>query len=127
MVSKQTVQAAINTYVAGVESMDVERAFNAFAPDGAMHYPGAGRLQGDALREFGQHFFGALTNASLSMEQPFIVDNRAAATFTLRITAKNGRSVTAEGIDVFEISDDGKVQNVWAYYDPEPVNTALGA
>ncbi|NEO03671.1 MAG: ketosteroid isomerase, partial [Moorea sp. SIO3I7] len=34
-----------------------------------------------------------------------------------QVSAKNGREATAEGISVFEINDDGKIQQVLSYWN----------
>jgi steroid delta-isomerase len=33
-------------------------------------------------------------------------------------TSNSGKEVKFEGIDVFEVNGDGKIQNVWAYWNP---------
>ena len=55
----------------------------------------------------------------------FIAGNSAAVKWTGQLTAKNGRSLTFEGIDVLDVNDEGKIQAVRAYWDPVPVLAVL--
>jgi steroid delta-isomerase len=48
----------------------------------------------------------------------FVAGNGAAVKWTGRGTSTNGKEVKFEGIDVFEVAEDGKIQNVWAYWNP---------
>jgi len=42
-----------------------------------------------------------------------------------RGTGKNGRQVIFEGIDVFEINQDGKIQTMWGCWDPAAMMAQL--
>ena len=44
--------------------------------------------------------------------------NGAAVKWTGHGTSTSGREVNFEGIDIFEVNDDGKIQTVRAYWNP---------
>jgi ketosteroid isomerase-like protein len=49
----------------------------------------------------------------------FISGNGAAVKWTLNATGKNGKQATAEGISVFDINEDGKIQQLSSYWDDD--------
>ncbi|MCA1958563.1 MAG: nuclear transport factor 2 family protein [Nitrospira sp.] len=51
--------------------------------------------------------------------------NRTAVKFTARGVDKNGRLVVFEGIDAFELNDQGKIQPMWGYWNPEVMTVQL--
>ena len=48
----------------------------------------------------------------------FIAGSGAAVKWTGKGTSESGKEVRFEGIDVIEINQDGKIQNVHAYWNP---------
>lgn len=100
--------------------MDLEAWLSCFAEDAVSYDPvGGPALTGHAaLRQFFQGLAGAFTKVSLTEDHVFVSGNGAAVKFTGRGTGKNGREVVFEGIDVFEINEDGKIQRLWGYWDP---------
>ena len=79
----------------------------------------------DAIRQYYQAIASACATLRVVADQVFTVDNRAAVKFTLMATGKNGRTARAEGIDTFELDDDGLIRSLWVYYDPAPVMATL--
>ena len=61
----------------------------------------------------------------MTADHIFLSGNRAAVKFTGRGTGKNGRQVIFEGIDVFEINQEGKIQTMWGYWDPAAMMAQL--
>ena len=45
--------------------------------------------------------------------------------FTGHGTGKNGRQVTFEGIDVFEINQEGTIETMWGYWNPAALMAQL--
>jgi predicted ester cyclase len=53
------------------------------------------------------------------------IGNRVGVKFTGRGAGKNGRSVFYEGIGVFEINQEGKIQTMWGYWNPAAMMAQL--
>lgn len=56
-----------------------------------------------------------------TQDRVFISGNGAAVLYTAQFTAKNGRTASMQGIDIFEVNDQGKIQVIRYYLDPTPV------
>jgi steroid Delta-isomerase len=54
----------------------------------------------------------------LTEDSIFITGNQAAVKWTGNGVGKNGHQVKFEGIDVFEVNTAGKIQRMWAYWNP---------
>jgi len=107
--------------------MDANGFADTFAPNGLTHDPlGTPPQEGrDAIRQFLQGILAGCEPFGLAEDHVFIAGNCAAVKWTGQLTAKNGRSLTFEGIDVLEVNDQGEVQTVRAFWDPAPVLAVL--
>ena len=119
-VSPDKVSRAVRAYFLAIRAMDAEAFANTFAEDGTTQDPmGAPPITGrDGIREFLQSICKNFKSVSLDEESIFVAGNGAAVKWTGKGTSNNGKGVKFEGIDVFEINSDGKIQNVWAYWNP---------
>lgn len=120
MVSHESIRAAITAYFAANNARDVDGFVNAFAADAALYNvaetsPITGR---DAVLQVAQQSLTPYREVSATIERIFISGNGAAVFYTGHLTAQNGRTAPIEGIDVFEINDEGKIQSIRYYLDP---------
>ena len=118
--STNHTQKAVADYFAAIRAMDVNQWLSTFAEDAVTNDPvGSPPLNGHAaLRQFFEGIAGAFEKIGLFEDQVFINGNEAAVKWTGRGTGKNGREVTFEGIDVFEVNDEGKIKTVRGYWNP---------
>lgn len=128
MVSRDVIQAAIAAYFAATNARDVEAYVGVFAPDGAMHSPpGTAPIAGHvAIRQVAQRLFAPYQAISATADRVITSGNGAAVLYTARFTARNGRTATVEGIDIFEVNEDATIQVARYYWDPTPLQTLLG-
>lgn len=119
-VSADRVSRAVRAYFLAIRAMDAEAFANTFAEDGTTQDPmGAPPITGrDGIREFLQSICKNFKSVSLEEESIFVAGNGAAVKWTGKGTSSSGREVNFEGIDVFEVNADGKIQHVWAYWNP---------
>jgi len=112
MVSQKDIQGAINTYFAANNAFDVDGFVDAFAPNASMYNnPGAPPITGqDAIRQVAQRFMAPYSQMNATHDRVFISGNGAAVLYTAQFTAKNGRTASVPGIDIFEVNDAGKIQ-----------------
>ena len=125
--STDHIQKAVADYFAATRAMDANAWVSTFAEDAISHDPvGAPPMAGHAaLRQFFEGIVGAFETVGLFEDQVFTSGNEAAVKWTGRGTGKNGREVTFEGIDVFEINDEGKIQTVRGYWNPAAMMAEL--
>lgn len=123
MISEKSILAAITTYFAANNALDVEGFVDIFAPDASLYNvaevsPVSGQ---EAIRKVAEQTLLPFQETHVSMERVFIAGNGAAVFYTGQLTAKNGRTAQIEGIDVFEINEEGKIQTLRFYLNPAPV------
>jgi steroid delta-isomerase len=123
----QAISPVVSKYFAAIRAMDPDAWVACFTEQATSFEPGAPvPLQGHAaLRQFLGGVLGAFQQIGLTEDHVFSSGNRVAVKFTGRGTGKNGRGVIFEGIDVFEISREGKIQTMWGYWDPAAMMAQL--
>jgi steroid delta-isomerase len=119
-VSADRVSRAVRAYFLAIRAMDADAFANTFAENGTTCDPmGAPPIIGrDAVREFFQSICKNFKSVALTEDHVFVAGNGAAVKWTGHGTSINGIEVRFEGIDMFEVNEDGKIQNVWAYWNP---------
>ena len=127
MVSSAVIQSTVAAYFAATNSLDVDTYVNVFAPDGVMHSPpGSPPIAGqEAIRQVAQRLFAPYQAIRATTERVIVSGNGAAVLYTAHFTAHNGRTATVEGIDVFEVTDDGTIAVARYYWDPSPLHALL--
>jgi steroid delta-isomerase len=126
-VSPEKVSRAVRAYFLAIRAMDAEAFANCFAEDGTTRDPvGSPGITGrDGIREFLESICKNFKSVSLDEEAVFVAGNGAAVKWIGKGTSSSGKNVRFEGIDVFEVNDDGKIQNVWAYWNPQEMIAQL--
>src|SRR6185436_18422233 len=118
--SPEVVSKAIKTYFAAIRAMDIPAIVNTFAEDAVSHDPvGAQPIEGhQKLTEFFQSITAAFKEVGLTEDQVFVAGTGAAVKWTGSGISKNGNKVRFEGIDVFDVNEAGKIQRLYAYWNP---------
>jgi len=119
-ISPDKISRAVRAYFLAIRAMDAEAFANTFAEDGTTCDPmGTPPISGrDGICEFLSSICKNFKSVGLTEESIFVAGNGAAVKWTGKGTSASGKEVRFEGIDVFEINQDGKIQNVWAYWNP---------
>jgi len=114
------ISRVVRNYFLAIRAMDAEAFANCFAEDGTTHDPvGTPGITGrEGLREFFASICKNFKSVGLTEDAVFVAGNGAAVKWTGKGTSNNGKEVRFEGIDVIEINEDGKIQNVHAYWNP---------
>jgi steroid delta-isomerase len=125
--STERTQKAVADYFAAIRAMDTARWVATFAADAVSQDPvGGPPINGHtALRRFFEGITGAFEKVGLFEDHVFVNGNEAAVKWTGRGVGKNNRAVTFEGIDIFEINDEGKIQTLRAYWNPAAMMAEL--
>ena len=119
-VSPDRVSRAVRAYFLAIRAMDFDAFANTFAEDGTTCDPmGTAPIGGrPAIREFLQSVCKNFKSVALNEDAVFVAGNGAAVKWTGQGTSTSGKEVNFEGIDVFEVNQEGKIQSVWAYWNP---------
>jgi len=119
-ISPDKVSRAVRAYFLAIRAMDPDAFANAFAEDGTTFDPvGTPGITGrDGIREFLESICKNFKSVGLTEDAVFVAGNGAAVKWTGKGTSSTGREVRFEGIDVFEVNQDGKIQSLWAYWNP---------
>ena len=119
-VSADRVSRAVRGYFLAIRAMDADAFANTFAEDGTTYDPvnAPGVTGREGIREFLQSICANFKSVSLDEDSIFVAGGAAAVKWTGKGTSVNGKDVRFEGIDVFEVNEDGKIQTVRAYWNP---------
>jgi steroid Delta-isomerase len=119
-VSPDGVSRAVRVCFLAIRAMDADAWVNTFAEDATNTDPvGSPAINGrDALREFFQSICKNFKSVALNEDSVFVAGNGAAVKWTGQGTSTTGRKVKFEGIDIFDVNEDGKIQAVRAYWNP---------
>jgi len=119
-VTPERISRIVRAYFLAIRAMDADAFANTFAEDGTTYDPaGSDGVTGrDAIREFFKSICSNFKSVALTEESVFVAGEGAAVKWRGEGTSANGKSVNFEGIDVFEVNADGKIQTVRAYWNP---------
>ena len=125
--SAEAIEKVVTAYFANMQEMNPEGWIENFAEDAVLYDP-VGNPP-NLARDTYQKFFGMLSSIfetlELSTDRIFVGGNQAAAKWTMRVVAKNGKPGIAEGISVFEMNESGKIQKVSSYWDDRALMAQL--
>ncbi|AFY36247.1 nuclear transport factor 2 family protein [Calothrix sp. PCC 7507] len=124
----EVIQQVINNYFTATRSANkVEDMVACFAENSISYDPvgGPALIGHDGLRQFFQSIADLFEQIGLVADFISINGHEAAVKWTGKGVGKNGRAVTFEGIDIFEVNEDGKIQSLRAYWNPAAMLTEL--
>lgn len=129
MASRAAIETVVGQYFKAIRAGNIDAIVATFAADAVSHDPvGAPPHEGhEGIRRFFEDVGTRFETLHLHEDHTFIAGNGAAVKWTAHGVGKNGHEVTFEGIDVFEVNDDGQIQQLWAYWNPAPVMTELNS
>src|SRR5437867_2265706 len=114
--SADKISRAVRGYFLAIRAMDADAFANSFAEDGTTYDPvGSPGITGrDGIREFLISIGRNFQSVSLAEDSVFVAGNGAAVKWSGKGTSSNGKDVNFEGIDVFEVNAEGKIQTLRA-------------
>jgi ketosteroid isomerase-like protein len=111
---------AVSAYFAAISARALDGWLELFTDDAVSHDPvGTVPAEGrEALKEEWRMLTAPFERLSMVEEQAFYCGTGAAVKWKAEGLGVNGGSVVFHGITVFEMTADGKIQTVMAYWDP---------
>jgi ketosteroid isomerase-like protein len=120
VMSRATLETVVADYFANIAAMNAEGWVENFAED-ALSYDPVGEPPTkihEGFREFIGQLQAVFEKLEPTTEHIFVAGHEAAVKWTMRGLSKSGKSVTFEGITIFEVNEDGKIQTTRAYWNP---------
>ena len=121
----QTIEA----YAAAISAMDPDAFAACFAADCELNVPaGSPTVRGqEGAKAFLRGFLPILSKVQFQPGAVRTGGSRAAFTWTIQAEGKAGQLGTAEGIDVVEFDEAGKIVRTHAFWNPGQLVAALTA
>jgi len=121
MLSPEQIRAIIESYIHVNNTLDTEGFVNLFAKDAAFYYVAeTSPIIGEAAaRQIAEQSIIPFREMHVTINRLFFVANGAAMFYTAQMTTQSGQSITSDGIDVFELNEEGKIQSIRFFLDPE--------
>ncbi len=123
--SPEAVTEVVNEYFDAICNLDCEAWIATFAADAVSHEPGNPLVGHDALRAFFNGVAAGFETIEMRPDRIFVVGNEAGVKWSASGTGKTGRTVKFEGVDVFTLNDDGKIQTMKGFWDPAAMMSQL--
>ncbi len=120
---------AIHGYTAAIQSLDADAFAACFTAQCELNDPvGAPTIHGhDGVKAFFLGIAGLLRKIEMTPVNIHIGGTRAAFSWKMVGEGKAGQPATADGIDVLEFDQAGKIIRSWGYWNPGPFVAALTA
>jgi len=120
MPSADIIRQTIDTYFGAISRLDPDAWAATFAEDGVSLDPyGSPPMRGRAvLREFLQGLCAAFDQVEMTPDEVFVSGDGAAVKWSLTGVGKAGQAVRFDGIDTFDIGEDGLIREARGYWDP---------
>lgn len=105
---------------------DLERFLSYFREDVVTISVAAHREGREELRAFAVQLYELIAKIEFVDRKIFVVGNTAAQRYTLRMTLTNGKQSLVEGVDVFELDEERKIQKLTGYYERADLQAVIG-
>jgi steroid Delta-isomerase len=127
ILQKEAAATVISNYFAAIRAMDIKACLETFTENASAYEPVGGNVfQGhQAISQFFEGIASVFETVGLTEEFVHIADNEVAVKWIGYGVGKNGKQVTFEDIDLFEINADGKIQTVQGYWNPTAMMAQL--
>lgn len=120
---QQSMKAAMQAYVDGLNRGDAEAVIALFADDAVIEDPvGTGPKQGQAIRDWFQQ--AVAMKAQLTLATPIRGSHGNAAAMAFTVTTEwEGRSVRIRSLDVCTFDEAGRITRLEGYWGPDDVGS----
>ncbi|HEV7888813.1 MAG TPA: nuclear transport factor 2 family protein [Acidimicrobiales bacterium] len=118
----EQVNDTVGAYVKAFEAADKEGWIALFTDDAEQidPYPAPANVGRAGLAQFWDNVYAMASDYRFDVRQVTVAGDRAAVTFTLSMKTGDMR-VEFDGVDLFELADDGRIRRLTAYWDPTQV------
>ena len=120
------VRATVSSYVGAIQAKDRESFLGLFTADAVTQDPVPGPLnQGpDAIANWWATMLAPMEKIVFDIRDLHVCGDQAAMVWTITATPPGATPFEMKGVDVFTVTDDGKIRSMYAYWDPAEIATA---
>ena len=124
---RELLEKAVSGYYEALHARDLEAWLGVLDEEIVSHSPVGGPvIEGhDGMRLAFKTVMGTLQSVEFDTGELFGGGNAAAVKWVARGSGHNGQSVTFEGINIFSITLEGKIQRIDSYWDPNELMRQL--
>jgi ketosteroid isomerase-like protein len=118
--SQETIKQVVAAYFDNIAAMNPEGWIDNFAEDAVSHDP-VGEPPAkvhEGYRQFIGQLQAVFEKLEATTEHIFLAADEAAVKWTMNGISKTGKSVKFEGITIFQVNAQGKIQTTRAYWSP---------
>lgn len=114
-------RAAMHACYAALRTLDADAFARTFEPDGVVtEGPSTPSLRGrEAIRELIASLALDFRSMTREPEEVYVTDGSAAVAWRGEVTTVAGRTAPLSGIDLFEVSDAGRIVSLQWYWDAD--------
>ncbi len=125
--SKEIIEKLVKSYFESMSAMNSQGWKEIFAQDAVIYDPVGNppKNAGEDIDKIFSLISGFFDKLELSQDNIFIAENSAAVKWTMNVVAKNKRNATTQGISIFEINENGKIQQVSSYWNETEMMSKL--
>lgn len=128
-VSEHIIEDTINNYMESIREHDLERWLSLFESDGSIQDPSGSRpFKGTSgLKVYFRGFIKIFpTDIQVKIKNILIVSNQGKAEFNWEIqTTHKDIPINFSGLDKMHFSPNGKIKNMYVFYDPSVISQQL--
>jgi steroid Delta-isomerase len=119
-------QTLVDAYFDAIRRKDADAWAACFAADATAHDPANAppRVGREAQRAFLAGVAALFHELDFRPRRVFPCGPSVAVYFSAHCVANNGKAVEVEGIDCFELDEEGRIRQVLGYWDPSPLFAA---
>jgi uncharacterized protein (TIGR02246 family) len=126
MPSPEQVRATVAAYVDAIHAKDRDAFLGLFAADAVTQDPVPGPLHqgGAAIAEWWDSMLAPLEKAEFDIRDLHVCGDQAAMVWSVTAAPPGMGAIRMKGVDVFTVTDDGKIRSMYAYWDPAEIVAA---
>jgi steroid delta-isomerase len=126
MPSPEQVRATVAAYIDAFHTKDRESFTGLFTPDAVTQDPVPGPLnQGpDGIGQWWDSMIAPLETVKFDIHDVHVCGDQAAMVWTITASPPGMGAIKMKGVDLFTVTDDGKIRSMYAYWDPAETVTA---
>jgi uncharacterized protein (TIGR02246 family) len=126
MPTPDQVRATVSAYVDAINTKDRASFVGLFAADAVTQDPVPGPLNEGpaAIGQWWDSMLAPLDNVAFGIRDVHVCGDQAAMVWTITATPQGMDSIIMKGVDLFRVTDDGKIRSMYAYWDPAEIVAA---
>jgi steroid delta-isomerase len=126
MPTPDQVRATVSAYVDAIHTKDRESFVGLFSTDAVTQDPVPGELNEGpvAIGRWWDTMLAPLEKVAFEIRDVHVCGDQAAMVWSITATPQGMSAIIMKGVDLFTVTDDGKIRSMYAYWDPAEIVAA---